>query len=181
VWGDIRFAASGGPALDLGPAVVYLRPRKGWSPGGDRASTARIVSQTPEFAPELTVVRPGQEIVFVNDGPLVHRLFSPDVRDLVLEIQPGSRSQRFSIRARGPARFFCSLHAAETFVVFAETATHVAVVSEDGRYRFTRVAAGRYTLGLWSERVAGPVRQVAVNGYTRTREPIWLFADLIEP
>lgn len=181
VWGEVRFAARGGPALDLGPAVVYLRPRGRPTPIDDEPSTVRIVSSSPEFAPPLMVVHPAQGIVFVNEGPLVHRLFSPDVQDASFELEPGGRSQRFWLRARGPTRFYCSLHAEEAFVVFVEDASNVAVVSEDGAYRFTGVAPGRYALEIWSERVAGRVRDVVVDGYTRTRQPIWLFANLIEP
>lgn len=180
VSGEIRFARSGGPAVDLGATVVSLRPRDHTAKKGDGSSTVRIASATEQFAPPLTVVRPGQNVVLVNNGPVVHQLFSPDIQE-TFELAPEGRSERFSIRRRGPTRFYCALHTEETFVIYSEDAEHVSVATGSREFRFSRVLPGRYTLAIWSERVSGPIRDVYVDGLRGNREPIWLYANLIDP
>lgn len=180
VSGEIRFARSGGPAVDLGATVVYLRPRDRTAKKGAASTTVRIASATEQFAPPLTVVRPGQNVVLVNNGPLVHHLFSPDLEE-TFELAPEARSERFSIRGRGPTRFYCALHTEETFVIYSEDAEHVSVATGSQAFRFYRVPPGRYTLAIWSERVSGPIRDVYVDGLRGNREPIWLYANLIDP
>ncbi|MCG8469051.1 MAG: hypothetical protein MJB57_12745 [Gemmatimonadetes bacterium] len=180
VSGDIRFARRGGPAVDIGETVVYLR-RRGTAQGTRSSSTVRVTSETEEFAPPLTVARPRQGIVLANEGPLVHRIFTSELEDVAFELAPGARSDRFSVGGRGPVRFYCSLHSDETFVIYVEDAPHVAVLNDSLEFEFDGVEPGRYTLAIWSERVSGPIREVSVDGFTRLREPIWLFADLIDP
>ncbi len=143
VTGDIRIL--GGARFDLGMAVVSLRPR-------DRLRARRVSSgcgRSPG-GPPLRVAWPRQPIELVNGGPLVHRLFTPRLPDRLFELAPGGRSERFVLVDRGPARFYCSLHAGETFLVLIEDAPWVAVLGSDGRYRFEPVPPGRYTLTLWS-------------------------------
>jgi len=181
VSGEIRFAQSGGPALDLGATVVYLRPLDRKERKARSSSTARISSSTEAFAPPLTVVRPRQNVIFVNDGPLVHRLFSQDLGDGTFVLEPSGRSEPFHIEGRGPTRFYCSLHPEETFVVYAADAEQVSVASNSQTFRFRDVPEGHYTLWIWSERVAGPIRVVYVDGLTGSQERIWLFANLISP
>lgn len=179
VSGEVQFLHRGGPAVDLGATVVYLRPKRGavrWAPA---SSTVRVTSSTEAFAPPLTVVRPGESVALVNDGPLVHRLFSSDLDSDATELGPGERAAPIRIVGRGAFRFYCSLHADETFVVYAVDATHFAVLRDETGYAFESVPPGQYTLSIWSERVSGPVRDVYVDGFSRTRESIWLDARLI--
>lgn len=179
VTGDIRIL--GGARFDLGMAVVSLRPRDRPASTPDASGVVRVRSESRAFEPPLRVAWPRQPIELVNGGPLVHRLFTPRLPDRVFELAPGGRSERFVLVDRGPARFYCSLHAGETFLVLIEDAPWVAVLGSDGRYRFEPVPPGRYTLTLWSERVAGPIRQILVDGYSRIVEPIWLDPELIDP
>lgn len=181
VTGSVRFLPRGAAPVDLGATVVYLRAESRSTDSRPASrGTVRIVSATQRFAPPPTLVRPGQRVVLENRGGLMHRLFTAALRDTPLMVDPEGRSKPFSLGTRGAIRFYCSLHADETFVVFVEDAEHAALVSEGREYAFGPVAPGWYTLAIWSERLSGPVRMVYVDGYTRTHESIWLVAELIE-
>ncbi|MDX1577780.1 MAG: hypothetical protein R3266_04820 [Gemmatimonadota bacterium] len=179
--GEIRFIRAGTvPAL--GTVAVGLLPRSiaGSPERAEAHPTLRVVSTTAEFRPATRIARPGQPIVLENRGPLVHRIFSPRLDDRVLPLPPGERSESFSLDESGPARFYCSLHADERFVLMVVSAPWAAVASGTGEYRFGPLPAGRYTLWIWSERISGPVRDIVVDGYSRSFEPIWLDPALID-
>lgn len=182
--GDIRFVRHQRTDIELGEVVVTLRPKRGGSglAAAEERAVATVTGNDPVFAPGLTLVRPGQPLVLSNRGPLVHRFFSPDLGpERVFELPPDTRSARISTKRPGPLRFYCSLHADETFVVLVEDAPWAEVITKAGEYRFGPVPPGRYTLAIWSEQVAGPVRDIVIDGYSRMRAAIWLDPDLFRP
>jgi len=180
VSGDIRFLERADGDVDLGPIVVYLRPRAAAPDSAESLRGPVVVASSGEaFAPPLAAVERGRRVVFENDGPLAHALFSADLPGARFEIPPEGRSAPFAMPAIGPVRFYCSLHAEETFVVFGGNAAHIAVVEPGEPYSFSHVASGRYTLSIWSESVSGPVRDVFVDGFSRAVEPIWIDPDLV--
>lgn len=179
ITGDIRFIGGPSDDVDLGPVVVHLVPL---SPGSSASSDLEPVvirSDTPEFSPGLGAAARGQPVVFSNDGPVAHGLFSAEMGNVRIDLPAGTRSAPVSVPARGPVRFFCALHADETFFVYSSPGEHVTVVRAGQRFAFHRVAPGRYRLEIWSELVAGPVREVVADGYTRSTEPVWIDTDIV--
>lgn len=181
VSGDIRFLSPPGD-LDLGRVVVFLATRSRADRASSGGSPIPIVSEGQTFAPPLVAVPWNRPVVLANEGPVNHRLFATDLGvERSFRLGPGGRSDPFRLPPAGPIRFFCSLHAAETFVVFSARTAHVAVVEPRERFSFGPVAPGRYVLSIWSERVEGPVREVLVNGYTHRVEPVWIDPGLVRP
>jgi hypothetical protein len=179
--GDVRFLGASVERPDLGPIVVYLVPDAP-DPVADSTQDLPpvvITSRTPEFAPALSAVARGQRIVLANEGPLNHGLFSAEIGGRRFDLPPGTRSDPFLVPPRGPIRFYCALHADETFVVFGGAVRHISVVTAGQPFVFERVSAGRYTLTIWSRQVEGPVRDVFADGYTSPLEPIWIDPALV--
>ncbi|MFV1986265.1 MAG: hypothetical protein ACC682_03240 [Gemmatimonadota bacterium] len=183
ITGDIRFLDGSNEDRDLGPIVVYLVPRTGERDRAPADSLPDLVltSRTEAFSPPLVAVARGQKLVLANEGPLTHGLFSAEIEGVRFDLPPGTRSAPFSVPPRGPIRFYCALHADETFVIFGSPVRHVAVVEAGETYEFDGVESGRYTLTIWSPRVEGPVRDVIADGYTRSIEPVWIDPDLLRP
>lgn len=185
VEGDLRFLDRPGGPVDPGWVVVGLVPRtKAIAVSGPGASAAPlvIVTRTEVFHVDLEAVPLGRPVVLANEGPLAHKLFSASLGSpRSVDLPPGTRSLPIELPAVGPIRFYCSLHADETFVLFAAGVRHVQVVSSGGGFRLGSVAAGRYTLTVWGDRVSGPVREVVVDGYSRMLEPVWIDPDLLRP
>jgi len=181
VTGEVRFLDSAENEPDLGAVVVYLvfngptRPVR-------RTNTRPpliVTSRSTVFDPALAAVGGGQPVVFANEGPLSHTLFSADLPGARFELPPGTRTRGIDLPPRGPIRFFCSLHSDESFVVFAGNTEYIAVVEGRSPYSLGPVEAGSYTLSIWSELVSGPVRKVVVDGYSRAIEPIWIDPALV--
>ncbi|HSM18645.1 MAG TPA: hypothetical protein VK845_16780 [Gemmatimonadales bacterium] len=187
VTGIVSVLGDGVQLPQLWPVVVLLERKvdddstTGWAePLG--ASPVRIESHTPAFDPPFWAVRASQPVVLANDGPLTHQIFSADLTgSSVIELGAGARSGLIDLPPRGPVHFFCSLHPDEAFVIYSTTADYVAVAHRAGEYRFTDVSVGWYTLSIWSETVAGPVRDIEVGGTGITREQIWIDPSLIQP
>jgi len=181
VTGDIRFLGSTGSDPDLGPVVVYLMPHSQThaASGTDPHRPLVITSRHAAFDPALVAVRRGQRVVFANEGPLNHALFSADLPGARFEIPPGTRTRDITLPPVGPVRFYCSLHSEESFVVFASDTDYLALVEGNSPYSLGPLAAGTYTLSIFSERVSGPIRDIVVNGYSRAIEPVWIDPALV--
>lgn len=176
VTGHVRLLDREEGDLDLGPIVVYLEPHdESARTTGPAADVVAIVTREPFFQQPLAAVPSNRLAMLVNEGPLNHRLFAADLGvERGFELPPGGRSPSFRLPPLGPIRFFCSLHAEETFIVFSRRASDMTVVETDQPYSLGPVEPGRYTLAIWSPRVEGPVREVIVDGYSRRVELIWI-------
>ncbi|MDX1395019.1 MAG: hypothetical protein R3195_11530 [Gemmatimonadota bacterium] len=178
--GDVRFLGGRDGALDLGPLVVYLIPRRVLA--DDDAVPSRPVvatSRTERFDPGVVAIASGQQLVLANEGPLAHGLFTAELGATRMRLPPGTRTAPFDLPARGPVRFYCALHAEEVFVVFAGPGRHVTVVDDGESYEFDAVAPGRYTLAIWSRFVEGAVRDVYSSGFFNAFEPVWIDPALV--
>lgn len=140
--------------------VLYLEPESGRadSPG---TALVEVASRGTSFNPELTAVQVGDEIRFVNEGAVAHRLFTAGegARRERLVGAPG-RSESLRISKPGENRFYCSLHPDETFVVFASPSPWFAVLAPAAERRIGGIPSGSYRLTLWSEaglRALGPL------------------------
>ena len=178
VTGDVRILERPDGPVDLGPVVVSLIPRDGPASPAGPDSVVVIASRGETFAPALAAIPAGRRVVFANGGPLAHALFSADLAGTRLDVPPDGRSEAVRLPPIGPVRFYCSLHSEETFVLYAGSG-RVAVVEPGGRFSFARVDGGRYTLAIWSELVEGPVREIVVDGLSRTVAPIRIDPDLV--
>ena len=181
VTGDVRFLDSSVSDPDLGPVVVYLMPH-GQARAVRRTDPQRplvITSHRADFDPPLVAVGRGRAVVFANEGPLSHTLFSADLPGARFELPPATRTRDVQLPPVGPVRFYCALHSDESFVVFAADTEYMAVVKGGSPYSLGPVKAGTYTLSIFSERVSGPVRDIRVNGYSRAIEPVWIDPALV--
>jgi hypothetical protein len=140
-------------------------------PHVERELRVDIASEGDAFAPPLHVVRPGDEVQFVNRGALVHRLFIADVDGRSERaVNPGGASAAFEITRAGEHRFYCSLHPHESFTVFASPSDQFVVPDGGSSYRFDDLPAGRYRLRWWSEAGLRSLGSVEIReGETETR------------
>ncbi|MDH3734815.1 MAG: hypothetical protein OEU54_14905, partial [Gemmatimonadota bacterium] len=119
VTGDVRFLESSEGAVELGAVVIYLVPRFAPAATGVEAPPVVVMSSSTEFAPELAAVARDQPVVLANEGPVSHGLFTADLAGTRFDLPPGTRSSPVRLPPLGPLRFYCALHADETFVLYA--------------------------------------------------------------
>lgn len=184
VRGRILFLRDSAALPDLGTTVVLLQRRSSGAASerpsrSTTADTIRLVSRSPRFQPPFRAIRTGQPVLFVNEGPLKHRVFSTDVAGSTIEIEPESSAGPITLPPTGPIRFFCSLHPDETFIVFTARADHLALPDSAGGFHFPAVPSDRYTLSIWSEAVDGPVKEIVVSGAGTTETVVWIDPRLV--
>jgi plastocyanin len=152
VSGIIRTTTRGGVAPAT--AVVYAEPLDTAAARTNGKFTLRQRNKT--FQPHLLAVPVGGTVVFPNDDPIFHNVFSlapPQPFDLGLYRGGDSRERTFT--RPGRYRVFCNIHPQMSALVLIVPTPHAATVAADGRFVLD-LPPGRYRVTALSER-AEPV------------------------
>jgi plastocyanin len=142
---------------DASNVVVWLTPldRAAEPPGEPppgRYQPPRLVQRNKTFEPHVLVVPVGTLVVFPNEDPFFHNIFSLyDGRrfDLGLYESGTSRSVRFD--RPGVSFLFCNIHAEMSAVVIALDTNYFAVSNHSGHVVVPDVPQGSYQLSVWYE------------------------------
>jgi plastocyanin len=132
--------------------VVYL---KDVVYRGALAPTRAMLRQEHEtFVPHVLAIARGSTVVFPNDDPIFHNVFSLSSAatfDLRRYPQGQSRSQRFT--TPGIVKVYCHIHSHMSATILVLDHPYFAVPQQDGSFELPNVPAGEYTLVGWHERV----------------------------
>lgn len=142
---------------DASNVVVWLTPldraaETPTEPSPRRAQPPRLVQRNKTFEPHVLVVPVGTLVVFPNEDPFFHNIFSLyDGRrfDLGLYESGTSRSVRFD--RPGVSFLFCNIHAEMSAVVIALDTNYFAVSDRSGHVVVPDVPGGSYLLNVWYE------------------------------
>jgi plastocyanin len=127
------------------------------------------------FIPGLLVVRQGQPVLFRNSEDVLHnvRVGESGTAQPVFNVAtvPGN-SYTYKFDRTGFYSVSCDVHETMHADIFVTSAPYAVVADESGAFTFPDVAAGSYTLALYSggrriERpieVTGPRTEVTVSG-----------------
>lgn len=166
---------AGARSADLAEAVIWLEPTTG------SATVARPASQIgmkgKQFAPRVQVVSNGGTVSFPNDDPFRHNVFSksgPTEFDLGLYARGETRQMQFT--RSGVYPIFCNIHARMVAYVVAIPTPYVVRPGADGRYAFSDVPPGLYTMKVWHERGGELTRPVSMPADGGAQVPIQLDA-----
>jgi plastocyanin len=144
------------------PAVIYL---EGAIPGVPAAGarTATMAQHDTAFAPAAVVIPVGGTVVFPNDDPFFHNVFSYSTAERFdLGRYPRGESKTVRFDTPGVVKVYCEVHESmRAAVVVAENPFH-AVVGADGSFTLTGVPPGRYTLVAWHVDLGEERTQVTV-------------------
>jgi hypothetical protein len=178
VRGRVLLTVEGASLPDAGAIVVYLEPRDGAQGLGRPDGTPRIRQRNARFTPGFLAIAVGQTVEMPNDDAIYHNVFSyskPNEFDLGLYRAGESRSITF--HHPGPVKFYCSIHENMNGTIFVAPSPYFSKVSPEGAFEIRNVAAGRYRLSTWSERLPGAARGIQV----RAGETLELELRLGEP
>jgi plastocyanin len=164
VSGEIRFVEqkSGKAMKDSSDAAVWFVPLVGGKTAGlDTAKqTYRMVQRNKQFHPHLLVVPLGSTVIFPNQDPWFHNVFSlyrGKRFDLGLYEAGSQKAVRFD--RLGASYIFCNIHPEMMAVVLTVETSFYAVSDQAGHWSIENVPPGRYRLHVWYENATPAARQ----------------------
>lgn len=152
---------AGTRTTDLASAVIWLEPADRSRNVSPATSEIQMASRT--FVPRVRVVPVGSTVVFPNQDPFRHNVFSkagPGEFDLGLYGRGETKGAR--VERPGTYPIFCNIHARMVAFVVAVATPWVAQPGADGRFVIEGVPAGQYVLHAWHERGGEQAREILV-------------------
>lgn len=147
-----------GDRLEFSAAVVYFEPDNG---AVVEAAEQALVMTTRrrQFLPRVLTVTTGSEVIFPNEDPILHNVFSSsggNQFDLGLYARSEGKSHRFD--QPGLVRVFCNVHPAMSAHIVVLDTPHFVTPDENGRFELSDLPALPGRLTFWHER-SEPVHQ----------------------
>ena len=162
VSGRVSLAERGNrSAKDVGQSVVWL---EAGGAGAIPPKHVSVLTEGKEFRPRVSVVPAGSTVVFPNNDPFNHNVFSVSQEgqfDLGLYGRGQSRQTKFN--RPGVIRVYCNVHASMAAFVVVRDNPWFTQPSADGSFTIPAVAPGRYTLHAWHERAPEVIREITVD------------------
>ncbi len=152
VTGKVVVERSGKPLQNASGAVVWLTPTKGEAPKPPADKVFRLTQKNKRFEPHLLVVPIGSAVLFPNQDPFFHNVFSvyEGTRfDLGLYESGSSKEVRFT--RPGPSYIFCNIHPEMSAVIMVMTTPYYATTDASGDYSIEAVPPGEYEFSVWYE------------------------------
>ena len=137
------------------PAVLWLEPL-GTNPARQlpwkHEGPYRLLQKNKMFSPHLLVVPVGATIIFPNDDPFFHNVFSLfDGRRFDLGLYETGSSKDVRFERPGISYLFCNIHPQMGAVVIALESPLFAIAQANGTLLIGGVPDGEYIAHLWVE------------------------------
>jgi plastocyanin len=132
-------------------AIVVLEPKDGRSFG---AQTEKPVMDQVglTFGPELLLVRTGQPAEFRNNDDTLHNINvkHDETREQAFNVAiPTGATFEYTFKRDGFYRVGCDIHPSMAAAIFSASTPFTAVADRDGRFTFTDVPAGAWTMTVF--------------------------------
>jgi len=134
------------------PAAIWLKPLELYAVPAVVPGSFTLLQKNKMFTPHLLIVPIGSSVVFPNEDPFFHNVFSLfDGKrfDLGLYEAGSARSVLFS--REGVSYIFCNIHSEMSAVVIALTTPFYSVADAQGGFHIKAVPTGDYELQIWVE------------------------------
>ena len=152
VTGKVVIERGGKPERNASGVVVWLIPTRGEAPRPATDTVFRLTQKNKHFEPHLLVVPVNSAVLFPNQDPFFHIVFSvyEGTRfDLGLYESGTSREVRFT--RPGPSYIFCNIHPEMAAVIMVMATPYYATTDAQGNYFIEKVPPGEYEVSYWYE------------------------------
>jgi plastocyanin len=149
------------PASLMAQAVVYLED----GPREDQPAhlpTVTISNRKMTFIPYVTVAPVGAKVVFSNDDPFPHNVFSPDNEKFNMGSVPQNGAHVRVFKNPAAYSLLCNLHPGMLGYLLVTPSTWYARADAKGRFTVKRVPNGTYQLTAWAPRQTPVTQTVTV-------------------
>ena len=148
-----------GKAASGAYGLITLEPASGkWKP---RPPKRHVMAQrNREFNPRVMAISVGSTVAFPNFDNIFHNVFSTSpLGAFDLGLYKTGEAREFKFDKEGIVRLGCNLHANMTGYLVVVSAPSYVVTDEQGRFKFNRLAPGKYKLKAWSVKSNAPITQ----------------------
>jgi hypothetical protein len=140
------------------PAVVWLTPLHDTPsvpfPPHDRYA---LVQKNRMFMPHLLIVPVGSTVLFPNEDPFFHNVFSLfDGKRFDLGLYEAGSTKGVAFSREGISYIFCNIHPEMSAVILALRTPLYAIADANGAFQVRDVPAGDYELHVWVEGASQP-------------------------
>ena len=149
--GDVTGSVSAPVPKNRAYAVVFVR-NAGLEPATE---LAKMDQAGLLFAPRVVAVQKGGSVRFTNSDPVGHNVYTPDGEKYDLGTWPKGESKDRLFPTTGAFRQLCHVHDDMMgWVVVTDSKFH-AVSDKAGAFELKGLPPGKYTLGIWHEKLVG--------------------------
>jgi plastocyanin len=152
----VEGTVSGGGAAGPGGAVVTLRRTDGPMP---KVATAKkiVLQRGKAFVPRVLAIAEGSSVVFRNEDPINHNVFSLAPHfDTGLYGAGGEKEQVFD--KAGVVQLLCNIHSSMIGYVVVVDTPYFAQADATGAFSIRGVAPGEYDVEAWHEYASQPAK-----------------------
>ena len=167
VSGSVSFMTKRGQRPNISETLVWLEPADGRAPKKP-ASAFTMTTRGKTFLPHVMAVPAGSTIVFPNEDPIAHNLFSltpGNTFDLGLYRRGAGKTQKFD--TPGVVNVYCNVHPNMSAVIHVMPSVYYGFVDAKGNYSFD-VPPGRYRLVAWNEQGGSTAADITVTAASVT-------------
>jgi plastocyanin len=160
--GNIVGTVTTKPASLQSGAVVYLED----GPTEDQPSrlqTVTISNRQMNFIPFVSVVGAGGKVVFANEDPFPHNVFSPDNEKFNMGNIPQNGAHFRVFKAPGAYALLCNLHPGMLGYLLVTPSPWYARADAKGNFVMKHVPTGTYQATAWAPRQAPVTQSVTVT------------------
>jgi len=157
---------SGGGAIGPGGAVVWLKRLDGPTPAPRPSRKPRVLNQFGKtFVPHVLAIPVGETVVFRNDDPYFHNVFSLSPgQTFDAGLYDSGRAYTKTFTQPGVVELLCNIHASMSGYLYVVDSAHFAQPRPSGAFAIKNVLPGRYELSTWHESSAAIVKQTVKVG-----------------
>lgn len=149
------------PAALMAQAVVYLED----GPKEDQPShlqTVTIANRQMNFIPYIAVAAVGAKVVFTNEDPFPHNVFSPDNEKFNMGNIPQNGAHLRVFKSPGAYSLLCNLHPGMLGYLLVTPSTWFTRADAKGHFTMKHVPNGTYHVTAWAPRQAPVTETVTV-------------------
>jgi plastocyanin len=175
----VEGTVSGGGAAGPGGAVVMLRRTDGAMPKLTPAKKI-VLQRGKAFVPRVLAIAEGSSVVFRNEDPINHNVFSLAPHfDTGLYGAGGEKEQVFD--KAGVVQLLCNIHSSMIGYVVVVDTPYFAQADATGAFSIKGVAPGEYDVEAWHEYASQPTRQKLTVGRDSAKLALTVAGDRQPP
>lgn len=179
--GTVTLLAKGGKvqdrSADVTNAVVVYRPKT--PPRALQTNRSfQVATRKKEFTPRMLAVPLGSTVVFPNEDPILHNVFSVSgANKFDLGLYRKGPGKSWTFKSPGAVRVFCNVHHSMVSYIYVSDSPYFASPDAAGKFTLADVPDGAGTLEVWHEQTEGATRDVAAS----ERGPLQIRLEVSRP